>query len=267
MQLLFIEPGPLVHQGTPHMLSPPSEPAARSDAEILGELVDLQPRLYRKGAALFRSGESLVYLHIIRQGRVKLVDLSPDGHEQIIGLRGPGDWVGLGSIGPRFHPCEGIAIEDCQAWVVRYETLAKVGMAVPAVLQILHVAMCREMEHNRASRAAMCLLPADARVADFIRCSITRHDMLDSRAARFTIGLTRAEMANHLGMRLEGVSRALRRLARCGLIRFPQFGGREVEVPDVDALAEFIRRFTGPVAEPESPKPEASLEIGNLYAR
>ncbi|MEB0140923.1 helix-turn-helix domain-containing protein, partial [Undibacterium sp. CCC2.1] len=46
---------------------------------------------------------------------------------------------------------------------------------------------------------------------------------------------------NYLGLRLESISRALCRLEREGLIEFKERGRREISIPNLEALSEFIR--------------------------
>jgi CRP/FNR family transcriptional regulator len=60
--------------------------------------------------------------------------------------------------------------------------------------------------------------------------------------------MTRAEIGNYLGMTLESVSRALSRLARGDVIRFSEKGRRDIEIPEVGALTQFIQRSMMPAA-------------------
>jgi CRP/FNR family transcriptional regulator len=60
--------------------------------------------------------------------------------------------------------------------------------------------------------------------------------------------MTRAEIGNYLGMTLESVSRALSRLARGDLIRFTEKGRRDIHIPQVDALTNFIQQTVRPIA-------------------
>jgi len=46
-------------------------------------------------------------------------------------------------------------------------------------------------------------------------------------------------------MTLESVSRALSRLARGDVIRFSEKGRRDIEIPEVGALTQFIQRTMG----------------------
>jgi CRP/FNR family transcriptional regulator len=93
---------------------------------------------------------------------------------------------------------------------------------------------------------SVCTLPADARVAEFLRRwaeSMARRGM---RHDQITLCMTRAEIGNYLGLTLESVSRALSRLARGGLIGFAEKGRRELRIPDVAALSRFVQRSVAP---------------------
>jgi CRP/FNR family transcriptional regulator len=68
------------------------------------------------------------------------------------------------------------------------------------------------------------------------------------RNDQITLRMTRAEIGNYLGMTLETVSRALSRLARASVIRFPEKGRRDIQIPEVGALHSFIERCTATAA-------------------
>jgi CRP/FNR family transcriptional regulator len=95
---------------------------------------------------------------------------------------------------------------------------------------------------------AVCTLPADARVADFLRYWADSLACRGLRTDQITLRMTRAEIGNYLGMSLETVSRALSKLARLGLISFTEKGRRDVCIPDVRALDAFIQH-AGPPAQ------------------
>jgi CRP/FNR family transcriptional regulator len=67
------------------------------------------------------------------------------------------------------------------------------------------------------------------------------------RTDQITLRLTRAEIGNYLGLTLETVSRALSRLARSKVIAFAEKGRREIRIPEVGALAEFVQSCLLPV--------------------
>ena len=140
-----------------------------------------------------------------------------------------------------------MAIDTGEIWSVRYVELLPACAREPKLMALLHAAMSREIGRDRDSMLALATLPADARVADFLRYWA---DALAERGLRndcITLRLTRAEIGNYLGMTLESVSRALSRLARASVIRFPEKGRRDIQIPEVGALHAFIGRCT---AEP-----------------
>jgi CRP/FNR family transcriptional regulator len=97
---------------------------------------------------------------------------------------------------------------------------------------------------------SVCSLPADARVAEFLRYWADSLARCGLRTDQIMLRMTRAEIGNYLGMTLETVSRALSRLARCNLIRFAEKGRREISIPDVDGLADFVQATLVPVPAP-----------------
>jgi len=93
---------------------------------------------------------------------------------------------------------------------------------------------------------AALALPADARVADFLKFWAESLRERELRTDQITLRMTRAEIGNTLGMTLETVSRALCRMARSGVIRFNEKGRRDISIPSVEALGEFIQEALAP---------------------
>ena len=111
---------------------------------------------------------------------------------------------------------------------------------------MFHAAMSREIARDRDSMMALCTLPADARVAEFLRYWAESLATRGLRTDQFALRMTRAEIGNYLGMTLETVSRALSRLARDKVIGFASKGRRDVHIPNVDALSAFVQRTLAP---------------------
>jgi CRP/FNR family transcriptional regulator len=105
----------------------------------------------------------------------------------------------------------------------------------------MHAAMSRQIARGSDSLLSLGTLPADARVADFIKDWAQALAARGLRTDQITLHMTRAEIGNYLGMTLETVSRALRRLSQCGVIRFDEKGRRDLSIPSLSALDGFIR--------------------------
>lgn len=213
---------------------------------LLDSALQPQKRLVRTGDVVYRAGERFDCLHVLNSGMVKVVKLTSDGREQVVSLKFRGDWLGLDGIARGTYGCDGIAMDTGEVWSFRYDALLAASARHPALLTGLHGAMSFEIARERESLMSVCTLPADARVADFLRVFAESLEMRGMRTDQITLRMTRAEIGNYLGLTLESVSRALSRLARDHLIAFLEKGRREVRIPDVRALAAFVQRSVAP---------------------
>jgi CRP/FNR family transcriptional regulator len=215
---------------------------------LIEEHLPIQRRVVRAGEAIYQAGEEFTHLHIMNSGFVKIVNLSQDGREQVVGLHFRGDWLGLDGIAEGRYGCDAIAMDTGEIWSVRYDALIVACAKQPALMNVMHQAMSREIGRDRDTMLSLCTLPADARVADFLRYWADALAERGLRTDQITLRMTRAEIGNYLGMTLESVSRALSRLARGDVIRFSEKGRRDIEIPEVGALTQFIQRSMMPAA-------------------
>ena len=221
--------------------------AARQIADtlqLLQEQVPLQRRIVHAGDTLFQAGERFTTLYVLNSGFVKVVNLAGDGRERVVALNFKGDWLGLGGIALGRHNCDAVAIDTGEVWSFRYDDLLIACAREPRLMTLFHAAMSREMGRDRDSMLSMATLPVDARVADFLRGWAGALAERGLRNDCITLRLTRAEIGNYLGMTLESVSRALSLLARESVIRFPEKGRRDIEIPELGALHKFIEHCT-----------------------
>jgi CRP/FNR family transcriptional regulator len=203
-------------------------------------------RTVHAGDAVQVVGALFTYLHIINAGVFKTSNLTDDGREQVIGVHFKGDWIGLDGIASGRCPCGVVSTDTGEVWSVRYTTLLACSATVPALTIALHAAMSGQLARERAWRMAQATLPADARVADFVRCWAESLAERGQRTDQVVLRMTRAEIGTYLCMTLETTSRAFTRLERVGLIRFDEKGRRKMAIPSVEALAEFVRCSLSP---------------------
>jgi CRP/FNR family transcriptional regulator len=214
--------------------------------KLLQDKLAPQRRVVHAGDVIYQSGERFANLYILNSGFFKVVNLSADGREQVVGLKFRGDWLGFDGIANGQYGCAAVAMDTGEVWVVRYDMLLAACASEPGLLTVLHEAMSREIARDRDSLMSVCTLPADARVADFLRYWADSLAKRGLRTDQITLRMTRAEIGNYLGMTLETVSRALSRLARCELIHFAEKGRRDIRIPEVNALSEFVQHCLAP---------------------
>ena len=208
---------------------------------LLGEHLSVQRRRLHAGDVIYQAGQAFDCLYFLHAGTAKTVNLASDGRAQVVGLSFRGDWLGFDGIAAGQYTCEAVATDIGEVWVLRYDSLIQACARQPLLLGMLHEAMSREIAGDRDSLMSVCTLPADARVAAFLRGWADALAARGVRTDQITLRMTRAEIGNYLGMTLETVSRAMSRLAREKLICFAQPGRREVQIPDLEALAAFAQ--------------------------
>jgi len=216
-------------------------PGIAERLQLLARHVPLQRRAVHAGDTLYRAGDRFEHLHVLNVGFYKTVNLAADGREQVSGLHFKGDWLGFDGIAAGRYGCDAVAMDTGEVWSVRYADLLTACVAQPALMAQLHDAMSREIARDRDSMLSLCTLPADARVAEFLRWWADTLAERGLRTDHITLRMTRAEIGNYLGMTLESVSRALSRLARGDVIRFPEKGRRDIQIPEVGALSKFVQ--------------------------
>ena len=221
-------------------------PGIAERLQLLARHVPLQRRAVHAGDTLYRAGDRFECLHVLNVGFYKTVNLAADGREQVSGLHFKGDWLGFDGIAAGRYGCDAVAMDTGEVWSVRYADLLTACALQPALMASFHDAMSREIARDRDSMLSLCTLPADARVAEFLRWWADALAERGLRTDHITLRMTRAEIGSYLGMTLETVSRALSRLARDKVIGFASKGRRDVHIPNVDALSAFVQRTLAP---------------------
>jgi CRP/FNR family transcriptional regulator len=185
---------------------------------------------------IFCAGEPADHLYEVQDGAVLLTKLLPDGRRQVVELVRQGDVFGV-SPGPDYK----VTAEAARPTRVRL--LARRDIAHDPALRA-HIQARVERQLCRLQEHALCLGRKNAaeRVASFL-VGLTR-DIVSSecpwwtasaKAVALELPMTRAEIADHLGLSLETVCRTMTDLERRGLIAIGSRHG-EVEVVDICRL-------------------------------
>jgi CRP/FNR family transcriptional regulator len=207
---------------------------------LLRERMPVQRRLVHAGDVIFEAGASFGQLYVVNSGCVKVVNTAADGRNQVVGLLFRGDWFGFDGIAKGCYGCTAQALDIGEVWALRYDTLLSAAATHPQLLLELHAEMSRAIGRGRDAMLSLCTLPVAARVADFLRQWAESLATRGLRNDQIMLRMSRAEIGNYLGMTLESVSRALSGLERAQLIRFTEKGRRMMQIPDLQALSDFI---------------------------
>jgi len=186
-------------------------------------------RRYAAGEHLFHEGQPCDGMHIIAEGRVKIVKTSPSGREITLAVDGPASSIAevpLFDGGP--YPASAVAMSDCVVLLLRKDDFHRFCHSYPEVpLKILAV-VGRRLRHLVALVESVTFGSVRQRLARHLLQ--TREEM---HSDRFTLKLTHEELAFQLGTVREVVSRNLSRFQNEGILRAER---GLIEILDANAL-------------------------------
>jgi len=231
---------------------PPHQPANgslwRQTMALLEQHVQFVRRNCRAGEQVFLCGKQLDCIYVLGSGMCREVNQMADGREQTTGLHFRGDWLGFDGIPTGRHCCSVVALEPSEVWAVDYTTLVQVCTQQPGLMQLVLAVISAQLARIRDAMMTMGTLNADARVGQFLLQWARSLQERGQRADHISVRMTRADIGSHLGIRVESVSRSLTKIAQAGAIEFNQRGRREISIPSLDALQDFVTSQTDSTA-------------------
>jgi CRP/FNR family transcriptional regulator len=205
-------------------------------AEELQQLdtVVLTTRKVHRGEALFRAHDTFQSLYAVRTGSFKTVVMHRDGREQITGFQIPGEPLGLDGVWSGTHNCEAIALEDSTVCVIPFSQFESLCRESRRMQHHLYQLMSGEIVRESSLMMLLGTMTAEQRLATFLLDLAARFRARGYSAAQFNLKMSREEIGDFLGMKLETVSRMFSRFHRDGLV---EPSGKQIRIVDSEGLA------------------------------
>lgn len=198
--------------------------------ETLSQHVELDPR-----QALFAQGEEADAVYNITTGAVRLSRLLPDGRRHVMGFAVLGDFLGL-ALAERFT----VTAEALSpVTLCRFERRAFAALVneKPHLLQRLHERAGYELTLAQDHMMLLSRRTAEEKVACFLISLRERYARLGQTSATLELPMGRQDIADHLGLTIETVSRMLTRLDREKVILIVPGGVRLTDARRLEHLA------------------------------
>lgn len=183
-----------------------------------------------RGRVFYRPEEPGEVLFILKEGRVQLYRISPEGKKLVITTLGPHTLFGeMALLGTKMHNTFAEAIDDCLICVMSRTDLERLILNKPQVaLRILESTGKRLREaEERLENMAFKGIPA--RLASLLL------RLADEQGSNEITGLTHQDLAESVGTYRETATQVLNDLKSQGLI---EIGRKRITVLDMDGLAE-----------------------------
>jgi CRP/FNR family transcriptional regulator len=188
-----------------------------------------------KGDYLYREGDAADRCFVVRSGVYETYTQNAVGDEYITGFYYPGELVGMNGQADGRHVDSAVALDTataCRLLIADLPALWTIG-AGPGFVRMLAEQQCSDS----GLMINLSQSSADARVAGFLVQLAQRMQRLGRSETALPTPMSRTDLANHLGMTLECLSRVLGRFKKTGLIRTPPNEIELLKPPELETLA------------------------------
>lgn len=185
------------------------------EARIFDGVVE-RGRQLASGGSLIRAGTRMDALYVVRSGSAKRYSVSLNGAERVHGFVLPGETAGLEGFACDRYACEVAALEPtsyCRIPLTRLEPLLD---HLPGLRREMLRLLGEALDESLRLRAELGMCDARGRVARFLADLSRRLELRGLSPTQFRLSMSRGDIARHLGLTLETVSRALGTFKRSG---------------------------------------------------
>ena len=175
-----------------------------------------------KGDTIFREGENAAHFYIVRQGHVKMGNLSEDGKEFIQGYFTNGQSFGE----PPFfaqvpYPAFAVAVTPSEVWRIgREEFLSLLRKHVDIHLEITTTLSAR-LIYKSIMLSEIATEEAEHRVRTLL---MYLRETMGEKSAPYTVPFSRQQLADMSGLRVETVIRTVKLLEQKGILTISDQG-------------------------------------------
>jgi CRP/FNR family transcriptional regulator, anaerobic regulatory protein len=234
--------------------------AAGAVIDLVVRAPNRECRRVRRAESLYAAGDPFMALSVVRSGVLKSLTRSEGGKVQVTGFHLVGDVVGLDGIDAGLHQVGVVALEDAEVYVLPFAECVQRSRESAHCQRLLARLMACEIERCHELMFLLGTMRAPQRLAAFLLDLSERYGRLGYSRSRLVLRMTRKDIGNYLGLKVETICRLLARLQREELLHVK---GKTIALLDLPAL-----RRIGGLAAREGPCAPARIldREGNFLA-
>ena len=174
---------------------------------------------YKKGAVIFDEGKIPVNFYQIISGEVKMCNLNEEGREFIQGIFRDGQSFGEPPLFlERVYPAKAVALTDCELFVLAKERFLEMVKTDNEVSMRIIEHLAQRLHYKSVMAAEISYEEPEHRLLKLIDYSVKFFELKKENEG-FRIDLTRQQMADLTGLRVETVIRAIKSLEKKNQIK------------------------------------------------
>jgi len=177
-------------------------------------------------------GQDFDRIYAVKSGMFKTVIVDSLGNEHITGFHLPGELFGLDAIYTKKYMSSAISLGTSSLCAIEYKELEGLSQKLPSLQHQLLNLMSKEVRNSQSLNVD---LTAEQKLAGFIVALSARYKQRGYSETRFHLAMPRRDIANHLNMAPETVSRLFKRFQTDGLL---EINRTDLMITNMQALKE-----------------------------
>lgn len=170
-----------------------------------------------KGDWVFRQGDRARFYHQVLQGQVKMSNFNAQGQEFVQGLFSKGQSFGEPPLfADLAYPASAIAAADCQLIKLAKDNFLRLLLNHPKI----NLAMCENLAKRLHYKAVMAseLSSHEPEHRILTLLQYLKNEMHSDASTLYTVDLTRQQIADMTGLRVETVIRSIKKMEKNNLL-------------------------------------------------
>lgn len=204
-----------------------------ADCAVVDQRVERRFFIARGEHLYWMNQEGGQRLYALRSGHFKVYQLSASGAQRVASFQGPGDILGLDSIGGQRHRCGAVALSDSVLCEFFYPRLSGGRLQEMNMALLLDRVFTQTLWREQRAALLVRVGKASQKLARFLLIEQQRQQALAAPEPQVQLPMTREDIGDYLGLMPETVSRVLHRFERAGLVRINR---RQLRILDLAAL-------------------------------
>jgi len=187
------------------------------------ELIDLESVLvekhFSKNEVILLEEDTPNYMYIVNSGRVKVVQTSIEGKEQILAIHNKGDFFGeMAILDGKTSPATVIAMEDADIVLIAKDDFERYLLKNDKVLKEIISMLCSRLREAWLMLKVLSFAHAEHRVRAVLKHVSTQYGIKDQKGTIIKLKLTHKDIAGYTSLSRETVTRVLDRFSKAGEI-------------------------------------------------
>lgn len=188
---------------------------------------------HKRGESLFTSQHTFTSIYVVRSGSFKTTISASNGRDQVTGFYFPGEFIGLDALYQDSYQSNAKALESSSVCELPYGSLQEIGQDMPQLQIQLLTRLSKELSNDKSLMLLLGKKTADEKLATFLLSLSKRFSDRGFSATEFQLSMSRSDIANHLGLAVETVSRVFSRFQDDDLVSII---GKSIVLKDMEKI-------------------------------